>query len=226
MKELVAIAHRHGVRVLVDGAQSVSHMAVDVQALDADFFVFSGHKVFGPTGIGVVYGKPEVLKDLPPWQGGGNMIADVTFEKTIYNGPPERFEAGTGNIADAVGLGAAIDYVEAIGMEVIARYEHELLVYATEKLRSVPGLKLIGTAADKASVLSFVLDGCRTQDVGVALDREGIAVRAGHHCAQPILRRFGLETTVRPSLAFYNTTEDVDALETALKRIQGSRRLR
>ncbi|WP_421698202.1 family 2A encapsulin nanocompartment cargo protein cysteine desulfurase [Ancylobacter sp.] len=226
VKELVAIAHRHGVRVLVDGAQSVSHMAVDVQALDADFFVFSGHKVFGPTGIGVVYGKPEVLKDLPPWQGGGNMIADVTFEKTIYNGPPERFEAGTGNIADAVGLGAAIDYVEAIGMEVIARYEHELLVYATEKLRSVPGLKLIGTAADKASVLSFVLDGCRTQDVGVALDREGIAVRAGHHCAQPILRRFGLETTVRPSLAFYNTTEDVDALEIALKRIQGSRGLR
>ncbi|MBS7540000.1 family 2A encapsulin nanocompartment cargo protein cysteine desulfurase [Ancylobacter lacus] len=226
VKELVAIAHRHGVRVLVDGAQSVSHMAVDVQALDADFFVFSGHKVFGPTGIGVVYGKPEVLKDLPPWQGGGNMIADVTFEKTIYNGPPERFEAGTGNIADAVGLGAAIDYVEAIGMEVIARYEHELLVYATAKLLAVPGLTLIGTAAEKASVLSFVLDGCRTQDVGAALDREGIAVRAGHHCAQPILRRFGLETTVRPSLAFYNTTEDIDALEAALRRIQARRGLR
>ncbi len=223
VKELVAIAHRHGVRVLVDGAQSVSHMAVDVQAIDADFFVFSGHKVFGPTGIGVVYGKPEVLKDLPPWQGGGNMIADVSFEKTIYNGPPERFEAGTGNIADAVGLGAAIDYVEAIGMEVIARYEHELLVYATGKLLTVPGLKLIGTAREKASVLSFVLDGCRTQDVGVALDREGIAVRAGHHCAQPILRRFGLESTVRPSLAFYNTKDDVDALELALKRIQSGR---
>ncbi|MFK8252892.1 family 2A encapsulin nanocompartment cargo protein cysteine desulfurase [Ancylobacter terrae] len=223
VRELTAIAHRHGVRVLVDGAQSVSHMAVDVQALDADFFVFSGHKVFGPTGIGVVYGKPDVLKDLPPWQGGGNMIADVTFEKTIYNGPPERFEAGTGNIADAVGLGAAIDYVEAIGMEVIARYEHELLVYATENLLTVPGLTLIGTAREKASVLSFVLDGCRTQDVGVALDREGIAVRAGHHCAQPILRRFGLESTVRPSLAFYNTKDDVDALTTALKRIQAGR---
>ncbi len=151
------------------------------------------------------------------------MIADVTFEKTIYNGPPERFEAGTGNIADAVGLGAAIDYVEAIGMDVIARYEHELLVYATERLLTVPGLKLIGTARDKASVLSFVLDECRTQDVGVALDREGIAVRAGHHCAQPILRRFGLESTVRPSLAFYNTREDIDALETALKRIQSGR---
>ena len=223
VREMTAIAHRHGACVLVDGAQSVSHMKVDVQALDADFFVFSGHKVFGPTGIGVVYGKADVLAHLPPWQGGGNMIADVTFEKTIYNGPPERFEAGTGNIADAVGLGAAIDYVEAIGMEVIARYEHELLVYATERLLTVPGLKLIGTARDKASVLSFVLDECRTQDVGAALDREGIAVRAGHHCAQPILRRFGLESTVRPSLAFYNTREDVDALETALKRIQASR---
>ena len=223
VKEMVAIAHRHGVCALVDGAQSVSHMAVDVQALDADFFVFSGHKVFGPTGIGVVYGRKDVLEHLPPWQGGGNMIADVTFEKTIYNGPPERFEAGTGNIADAVGLGAALDYVEAIGMDVIARYEHELLVYATERLLTVPGLTLIGTAADKASVLSFVLDGCRTQDVGTALDREGIAVRAGHHCAQPILRRFGLESTVRPSLAFYNTKDDVDALETALKRIQATR---
>jgi len=223
VQEMAAIARRHGAAVLVDGAQSVSHMKVDVQALDADFFVFSGHKVFGPTGIGVVYGREDILAHLPPWQGGGNMIADVTFEKTVYNGPPERFEAGTGNIADAVGLGAAIDYVEAIGMEVIARYEHELLAYATERLLGVPGLRLIGTAAEKASVLSFVLDGCRPQDVGAALDREGIAVRAGHHCAQPILRRFGLEATVRPSLAFYNTTADVDALETALKRIQASR---
>jgi cysteine desulfurase / selenocysteine lyase len=226
VKELTAIAHRHGAKVLIDGAQSVSHMAVNVQALDADFFVFSGHKVFGPTGIGVVYGKPEVLATLPPWQGGGNMIADVTFEKTIYNGPPERFEAGTGNIADAVGLGAAIDYVEAIGMEVIARYEHGLLDYATDHMVRVPGLKLIGTAREKASVLSFVLDGCRTQDVGTALDREGIAVRAGHHCAQPILRRFGVESTVRPSLAFYNTKDDIDALVTALLRIQSSRGVR
>ncbi|MGO4336381.1 family 2A encapsulin nanocompartment cargo protein cysteine desulfurase [Labrys sp. KB_33_2] len=222
-REMVAIAKRHGATVVVDGAQSVSHMRTDVQALDADFFVFSGHKVFGPTGIGVVHGKPDVLAHLPPWQGGGNMIADVTFEKTIYHGPPERFEAGTGNIADAVGLGAALDYVETIGMDVIGRYEHELLVYATEHMLSVPGLKLIGTAKEKASVLSFVLDGCRTQDVGVALDREGIAVRAGHHCAQPILRRFGLESTVRPSLAFYNTYDDVDALVAALRKIQSGR---
>ena len=220
VREMTAMAHRHGARVLVDGAQSVSHMAVDVQSIDCDFFVFSGHKVFGPTGIGVVYGKQEVLEHMAPWQGGGNMIADVTFEKTIYQAPPERFEAGTGNIADAVGLGAALDYVEQIGMEVIARYEHDLLVYATEKMRLVPGLTFIGTAAEKASVLSFVLAGHETLDVGKALDREGIAVRAGHHCAQPILRRFGLEATVRPSLAFYNTCADVDALVAALLRLQ------
>ncbi|WP_400765346.1 family 2A encapsulin nanocompartment cargo protein cysteine desulfurase [Methylosinus sporium] len=221
--EITAMAHRHGARVLIDGAQSVSHMPVDVQSIGCDFFVFSGHKVFGPTGIGVVYGRDDVLADMPPWQGGGNMIADVTFEKTIYQGPPERFEAGTGNIADAVGLGAALDYVESIGMEVIARYEHDLLVYATEKMRMVPGLTFIGTAAEKASVLSFVLDGHRTEEVGKALDREGIAVRAGHHCAQPILRRFGLEATVRPSLAFYNTCADVDALVAALLRLQSGR---
>jgi cysteine desulfurase/selenocysteine lyase len=220
VREMTAMAHRHGARVLIDGAQSVSHMAVDVQSIDCDFFVFSGHKVFGPTGIGAVYGKDEVLQHMPPWQGGGNMIADVTFERTIYQGPPERFEAGTGNIADAVGLGAALDYVENIGMEVIARYEHELLLYATEKMLSVPGLTLIGTAAEKASVLSFILRGHDPLDVGKALDREGIAVRAGHHCAQPILRRFGLEATVRPSLAFYNTCADVDALVAALLRIQ------
>ena len=203
--EITEAAHRFGACVLVDGAQSVSHMPVDVQSIGCDFFVFSGHKVFGPTGIGVVYGKDAVLEHLDPWQGGGNMIADVTFEKTIYQGPPERFEAGTGNIADAVGLGAALDYVESIGMDVIARYEHDLLVYATEKMKTVPGLALIGTAPEKASVLSFTLDGHDPLEVGKALDREGIAVRAGHHCAQPILRRFGLEATVRPSLAFYNT---------------------
>ena len=210
VREMTAIAHRHGACVLIDGAQSVSHMPVDVQALDCDFFVFSGHKVFGPTGIGVVYGKDAVL-------------ADVTFERTVYQAAPERFEAGTGNIADAVGLGAAIDYVENIGMEVIARYEHELLVYATEKMRLVPGLVFIGTAAEKASVLSFVLEGHSPLDVGKALDREGIAVRAGHHCAQPILRRFGLEATVRPSLAFYNTCADVDALVAALLKLQAGR---
>ncbi|QGM97767.1 family 2A encapsulin nanocompartment cargo protein cysteine desulfurase [Methylocystis parvus] len=223
VREITAMAHRHGACVLIDGAQSVSHMPVDVQSIDCDFFIFSGHKVFGPTGIGVVYGKNSVLEHMAPWQGGGNMIADVTFEKTIYQGPPERFEAGTGNIADAVGLGAAIDYVESIGMEVIARYEHDLLVYATEKMKMVPGLTFVGTAAEKASVLSFLLDGHSPMDVGKALDREGIAVRAGHHCAQPILRRFGLEATVRPSLAFYNTCADVDALVAALLKLQAGR---
>jgi cysteine desulfurase/selenocysteine lyase len=219
-REMVEIAHRHGALALVDGAQTVSHQRVDVQALDADFYVFSGHKVFGPTGIGALYGKSEVLEDMPPWQGGGNMIADVTFEKTVYQAPPFRFEAGTGNIADAVGLGAAIDYVLGLGLDNIARYEHELLLYATEGLCRVPGLTLIGTAPDKAGVLSFVLDGKRTEDVGAALDKEGIAVRSGHHCAQPILRRFGLEATVRASLAPYNTKDDIDALVAAVTRLQ------
>jgi len=219
-REMVEIAHRHGARALVDGAQTVSHQRVDVQTLDADFYVFSGHKVFGPTGIGALFGKAEVLEHMPPWQGGGNMIADVTFEKTVYQPPPFRFEAGTGNIADAVGLGAAIDYVMGIGLENISRHEHELLVYATEGLCQVPGLTLIGTAPEKAGVLSFVLDGKRTEDVGAALDKEGIAVRSGHHCAQPILRRFGLEATVRASLAPYNTKEDMDALVAAVHRLQ------
>jgi cysteine desulfurase / selenocysteine lyase len=219
-REMVEIAHRHGALALVDGAQTVSHQRVDVQGLDADFYVFSGHKVFGPTGIGALYGKADLLEHMPPWQGGGNMIADVTFEKTVYQPAPFRFEAGTGNIADAVGLGAAIDYVMGVGLENIARYEHELLVYATEGLCRVPGLTLIGTAPDKAGVLSFVLDGKRTEDVGAALDREGIAVRSGHHCAQPILRRFGLEATVRASLAPYNTKEDIDDLVAAVTRLQ------
>ncbi|NJD08443.1 MAG: cysteine desulfurase, partial [Methylococcaceae bacterium] len=217
---MTEIAHRHGAKVLVDGAQAVSHMAVDVQRIGCDWYVFSGHKVFGPTGIGALWGKLDLLNTTPPWQGGGNMIQDVTFEKTIYQPAPNRFEAGTGNIADAVGLGAALDYVERIGMENIARYEHALLVYATERMRAIPGLKLIGTAAEKASVLSFVLDGFGAVEVGEALNREGIAVRAGHHCAQPILRRFGLEATVRPSLAFYNTCAEVDALIDAIRRIQ------
>lgn len=221
--EMVAIAHRHGAIAVVDGAQSVSHMPIDVQALDADFFVFSGHKMFAPTGIGAVYGRPSVLETMPPWQGGGNMIQDVTFEKTTFHGPPARFEAGTGNIADAVGLGAAIDYLMTIGMANIAAYEHELLGYLTQGLLSVPGLRIIGTANEKAGVASFVLDDCRVEDVGKALAAEGIAVRAGHHCAQPILRRFGLEATVRPSLALYNTTDDVDALVSTLQRIQTGR---
>jgi cysteine desulfurase/selenocysteine lyase len=198
-------------------------MPVDVQALDCDFYVFSGHKVFAPTGIGALFGKPEALESMPPWQGGGSMIADVTFERTVYQAAPFKFEAGTGNIADAVGLGAALDYVSALGMENVSRYEHELLAYGTERLKEVPGLHLVGTAADKAGVLSFVLDGQRTEEVGGALNQEGVAVRSGHHCAQPILRRFGLEASVRASLAFYNTCDDIDALVAALKRIQASR---
>lgn len=224
VKEIIELGHRYGAKVLVDGAQSVSHMKVDVQALDADFFVFSGHKIFGPTGIGVVYGKKDILEHTPPYQGGGNMIEDVTFEKTIYHGPPARFEAGTGNIADAVGLGAALDYVERIGMANIARVEHELLEYGTEALCRIPGLHMIGTAKHKASVMSFVLDGFTTAEVGQALSEEGIAVRSGHHCAQPILRRFGLEFTVRPSLAFYNTFEEIDLLAATVRRLAQTRR--
>jgi len=218
--QMIQMAHRYGARVLLDGAQAVSHMPIDVQSLDCDFYVFSGHKVFAPTGIGVLYGKPDVLAETPPWQGGGNMIVDVTFEKTTYQPPPGRFEAGTGNIADAVGLGAAIDYLDHIGMPNIARYEHELLVYATQGMLRVPGLRMIGTAKEKAGVLSFVLEGFRTEEVGAALNREGIAVRSGHHCAQPTLRRLGVETTVRPSLALYNSFEDIDALIAALFRLK------
>jgi cysteine desulfurase/selenocysteine lyase len=219
VRQMIQMAHRYGARVLIDGAQAVSHLSVDVQALDCDFYVFSGHKVFAPTGIGVLYGKPDALADSPPWQGGGNMIVDVTFEKTIYQPPPGRFEAGTGSIADAVGLGASIDYVEQLGMENIARHEHDLLIYATRELLTIPGLRLIGTAKEKASVLSFVLEGFQTEEVGAALNREGIAVRSGHHCA-PTLRRFGVETTVRPSLALYNNYDDVDALIAALRRLK------
>jgi cysteine desulfurase / selenocysteine lyase len=219
IKQVIEMAHAAGAKVLVDGAQSVSHLRVNVQALDADFFVFSGHKIFGPTGIGVVYGKKALLDQMPPWQGGGNMIADVTFEKTLFQPAPNKFEAGTGNIADAVGLGAALDYVDRIGIENIARYEHDLLVYATRGLSSIPGVRLIGTATDKASVASFVLAGYTTEEVGRALNEEGIAVRSGHHCAQPILRRFGVEATVRPSFAFYNTCEEIDRMLAVVRRL-------
>jgi len=221
--QIVELGHRAGACVLIDGAQSVPHLRVNMQDLGADFFVFSGHKIFAPTGIGVLYGRPEVLEAMPPWEGGGNMIADVTFEKTAYQAPPARFEAGTGNIADAVGLGAALDYVTRIGLENIAGYEHSLLEYATPRLGQVPGLHLIGTATLKASVMSFVLDGYRTEEVGAALNQEGIAVRSGHHCAQPILRRFGVQATVRPSLAFYNTRGEIDTLVAALHRLAADR---
>ena len=222
-KDMIDMAHRHGAVVVLDGAQAVSHMPVDVQALGCDFFVFSGHKVFGPTGIGVVHGRTELLEAMPPWQGGGNMIQDVTLERSTFQPPPFRFEAGTGNIADAVGLGAALDWLSRVGVEQVGRYEHELLEYGTAKLCEVPGLTLIGTAPDKAGVMSFILDGQNTTDVGGMLDQEGIAVRSGHHCAQPILRRFGLEATVRASLAPYNTFEDLDALAAALHRLQAGR---
>ena len=219
-KEMIEMAHRVGARVLLDGAQSVSHLRADVQALDCDWFVFSGHKIFGPTGIGALYGKADLLESTQPWQGGGNMIEDVTFEKIVYQPAPAKFEAGTGNIADAVGLGAALEYVSKVGIDNIARYEHDLLLYAMDALRSISGLHLIGTAAEKTSVLSFVLDGHSNQDIGVQLNKVGIAVRTGHHCAQPILRRFGLETTVRPSLAFYNTHAEVDLLVDTVRRIK------
>lgn len=223
-KQIVDAAHLAGAKVLVDGAQSVSHIRTDVQALDADWFVFSGHKVFGPTGIGVLYGKEWILNETQPWQGGGNMIEDVTFEHTRYHRPPARFEAGTGNIADAVGLGAALEYVNRIGIDNIYQYEHYLLQYATRALQQIPGLRLIGTAAHKTSVLSFVIDGFTTIEVGQALSENGIAVRAGHHCAQPILRRFGLESTVRPSLAFYNTCAEIDVLADTLWGLTSGKR--
>ena len=217
--EVIEAAHRVGARVLIDGAQAIAHMPVDVQAMDADFYVFSGHKVFAPTGIGVLYGKPEALAETPPWQGGGNMISDVTLERTRYQAPPARFEAGTGNIADAVGLGTALDYVSSLGLPIVQQYEHQLLEYATRQIRTVPGIRLIGTAPDKASILTFVLDGYRPEEVASALDTQGIAVRAGHHCAQPILRRYGLESAVRPSLAMYNTRAEIDLLVAALCRL-------
>jgi cysteine desulfurase/selenocysteine lyase len=216
IEEIISVAHGRGVPVCVDGAQSISHMPIDVSAMDADFFAFSGHKIYGPTGIGALYGKAAALAAAKPYQGGGNMIADVTFERTLYHEAPQKFEAGTGNIADAVGLGAAIDYVRAIGPEAIAAYERALLTYATEALARVPGLRFIGTAARKAGALSFVLEGHATPAVGKYLSDRGIAVRAGHHCAQPVLRRFGVEGTVRPSFAFYNTAREADALAQAL----------
>lgn len=220
IKEMIQLAKRFDAKVLIDGAQSVAHIPVNVQDLDADFFVFSGHKIFAPTGIGVVYGKRELLELMPPWQGGGNMIKDVRFEETIYNEAPAKFEAGTPSIGDAIGLGAALDYVRKIGLDNISRYEHELTEYGTERLISIPGLRMIGTARNKVGVLSFVLNKFPNDEVGKLLDREGIAVRTGHHCSQPSLRRFGVEGTIRPSLAFYNTKEEIDRLAEVINHIQ------
>ena len=205
---------------MIDGAQAVPHMKVDVQALDADFYAFSGHKLYGPTGIGMLYGKSKLLNAMPPYQGGGDMIRTVTFEKTTYNELPYKFEAGTPHIAGGIGLGAAIDYVNRIGIEAIGAYEHELLVYGTEALSRIPGLRLIGTAREKAAVLSFVMEGIHPHDIGTVLDRMGIAVRTGHHCAQPVMDRFQVPATTRASLAFYNTTAELDALEAGLRKVR------
>ena len=217
--QIVELGHRYGARVLIDGAQSIQHLPVNVSELGVDFFAFSGHKIYGPTGIGVLYGTEDAFAETPPWQGGGNMIADVTLERSLYQGPPSKFEAGTGNIADAVGLGEALRYVERLGIDRIAAHERALLDYATPRLADIPGVRLVGTATEKASVLSFVLAGHEPLEVGKALNAEGIAVRAGHHCAQPILRRLGLEATVRPSFAFYNTFEEIDVFLNAVRRI-------
>ena len=219
VKEIIETAHRHNVPVLLDGAQAVPHLAVDVQALDCDFYAFSGHKLYGPSGIGVLYGKAELLDAMPPYQAGGEMISSVTFEKTTYARIPAKFEAGTPNIAGAVGLGAAIDYVNSIGLEAIGTYEDELLAYGTAKLAEIPQLRLIGTARHKAGVLSFVIDGIHPHDIGTILDRDGIAIRAGHHCAQPVMQRYGVPATARASLACYSTKDEIDALVAGIRRV-------
>lgn len=219
LKEMIETAHRHGAHVLVDGAQSVPHMPVNVKALDTDFYVFSGHKMYGPTGIGVLYGKKDILEQMPPWQRGGGMIDSVSFQDTTYNNLPYKFEAGTGNIADAVGLGVAVDYLNKIGMQAIAEHERFLTQYAMNRLSEIPGLHLIGTSPCKTSVISFILDGIKPESVGEYLNQEGIAVRAGHHCAQPVLKRFGVTSSVRASLGMYNMKEEVDNLANTLLRV-------
>ncbi len=219
VKEMIASAHKYGVPVLIDGAQSAPHLIVDVQDLDADFYVFSGHKMFAPTGSGIVYGKAELLEKMNPFQGGGDMIRSVTFEKTTYAGLPNKFEAGTPAIASQIGLGAAIDYLNSIGRQSAVAYEQELLRYATEKISAIEGVRIIGTAREKASVLSFVIDEVHPHDIGTILDQEGIAVRAGHHCAQPVMKRFNVPATARASFAFYNTKEEVDALARAIEKV-------
>ncbi|AEI80480.1 cysteine desulfurase SufS [Cupriavidus necator N-1] len=220
VRHIIELAHFHGIPVLIDGAQAVPHLKVDVQALDCDFYAFSGHKLYGPTGVGVLYGKAALLDAMPPYQGGGDMIREVTFRKTTYNGLPYKFEAGTPNIAGVIALGAAIRYVRAVGLEAIAAHEHALLAYAGAQAARIAGLRMIGTAADRASILSFTLDGIHPHDVGTILDQHGVAVRAGHHCAMPVMERFGVPATVRASFALYNTREEVDALFAAVRAAQ------
>ena len=219
VEQVVEMAHSHGVPVLLDGAQSTPHMQVDVQALGCDFFTFSGHKIYSPTGIGALYGRTDLLEAMPPYQGGGDMIKSVTFEKTLYNSLPYKFEAGTPNIAGVIGLGAAIDYVAEVGLDRIAAREQELLEYGTKCLSGIGGLRLIGTAREKASILSFVLEGVHPHDIGTVLDTEGIAVRTGHHCTQPVMERMGVPATVRASLAFYNTKEEIDVLVKGIDKV-------
>ena len=219
VEQIISMAHAQGVPVMLDGAQAVPHMAVDMQRLDCDFYVFSGHKLFGPTGIGVLYGKAELLEAMPPVQGGGDMIKSVTFERTIYNDLPYKFEAGTPNIAGAIGLGAAVDYVQSVGYESFAAHEDELLDYGTKALEQIGGLRIIGTASRKAGILSFVMEDIHPHDIGTILDAEGVAVRTGHHCAQPVMQRFQIPATVRASMAMYNTKEDIDALVRAIDRV-------
>jgi cysteine desulfurase / selenocysteine lyase len=221
IEQMIEMAHRQGVPVLIDGAQAAPHLGVDVRALDCDFYVFSGHKTLGPTGIGVLYGKAKWLERMPPYQCGGDMIASVTFEKTTYNALPYKFEAGTPHIAGVIGLGVALDYLSGLGLERVVAYERELLAYGTAALHAVPGVRIIGTARKKASVLSFVVDGVHAHDVGTILDHAGVAVRAGHHCAMPVMQRFGVPATVRASLAFYNTREELDALVAGLHDVRG-----
>jgi cysteine desulfurase/selenocysteine lyase len=220
VREIVRMAHAHGIPVVVDGAQAAPRMPVDVQALDCDFYAISGHKMYGPTGIGVLYGKTRLLEAMPPYQGGGDMIASVTFDKTIYNRLPYKFEAGTPNIADTIGLGAAIEYLNRLGMEQIEEHEADLLAYATSEVQSIPGVRLIGTAREKAGVLSFVMDDIHPHDIGTILDREGIAVRTGHHCAQPVMQRFNIPATARASFGLYNTREEVDALVAGIQKVR------
>ena len=216
--EMIQLAHAHGAKVMIDGAQSIAHLDIDVQALDIDFFAFSAHKLFGPTGVGVLFGKRELLESMPPYQGGGEMIKEVSFEGTTYNELPYKFEAGTPNIADVIALSAAIDYVNALSKESLFTQELALLAYATEQLSTIPGLRIIGTAPDKIAVISFVMDGIHPQDLGVLLDKFGIAIRTGHHCVQPLMKRFGLPGTCRASFAFYNTFEEIDLFVKALRR--------
>jgi cysteine desulfurase/selenocysteine lyase len=216
--EIISLAHAVGAKVLIDGAQSVAHLAVDVQALDMDFFVFSAHKLFGPTGVGVLYGKRELLESMPPYQGGGEMIKEVSFAGTTYNELPYKFEAGTPNIADVIAFGAALDYVQAIPSEALAAQEEALLAYATQKLQAIPGLRIVGTAPEKIAVVSFVIDGVHPQDIGVLLDKFGIAIRTGHHCAQPLMQRYELVGTCRASFAFYNTFEEIDRFVLCLEK--------